>query len=341
MKMYRHLKAMFGVVLVTSTGMAHAVNITTSVDLITPANDQVLDLDLSRLLPIASNNTWDYDLADYTFNFGGTKPVVATVGEKETIGGGCLKLNPIVFGDELTLYFGNYEDSLSLYGIYLEHWMGLNDVLLKFETRSRVEWMDFMGFYVSGYPVDQNSCQDTGRGRVERTGLVLLEDLTENLGEPTNNSNVIECKNKNSDLRDAFVNGGQHGSGLALVGGQPTPLYWNVDSILLTDLGGGAIQIQMDFRPRLGGSSTDYSMYIDMTLVPDQGITNLSINSTGFGVPATNLVNGDLIYTQTAANHVSPINAIKPGGSCPEGRFPLSILLLLLTAVPLKRKRDK
>src|SRR5690606_529155 len=101
-------------------------------------------------------------------------------------------------------------------------------------------------------------CQDTGRGLVERTGLVLLEDLTENLGVPTNRTGVINCRPKNSDLRDAFVNGGQRGTGLATISGEPRPLYWNVDSIVLTDLGGGSIQIQMDFRPRLGGSSTDY-----------------------------------------------------------------------------------
>lgn len=338
------MKALFGVILVVVASAANAVNITTSVDLVTPSNDQVLDLDLSRLLPIATNNTWTYNLYDFNSNPSGlpTKTVVAEIGQRETIGGGCLQLNPVVFGDELTLYFGNYGDSLSLYGIYLEHWMGMNDVLLKFETRSRVEWMDFMNLFINEQitPVDPNSCQDTGRGLVERTGLVLLEDLTENLGVPTNQTGEINCKPKNSDLRDVFVNGGQHGSGLATIGSQPRPLYWNVDSIVLTDLGGGDVQIQMDFRPRLGGSSTDYSMYIDMTLRVDQGITNLSINRSNFGVPANSLSNGDLIYVQTAANHVSPTNSIVPRGTCPEeGRLPLFISLLLLMSALIKRKK--
>jgi hypothetical protein len=314
---------------VCGAGLSYAADITIGVDTADPSLDTVVDLNLVRLLPIAEENSWTYSLTS------GEDPLVprevtARVGEREKIGGGCLRLHPIVFGDELILYLGNYEDSLSLYGIYLERWRGLDDLLMKFETRKRVEWLDFQNRYISDdiTPIDANSCQDTGRGDVERTGLVLLENLTLNLGESGNRRGSIDCSDKNSDLRDNFSSG-QNGTGLATVEGAGNALTWFVNSMLITDLGGGAVQISMVFDPRIDTGRDDYSMNIDMVLSPDQGITSLSITDDGSVAPV-DLDIHDLVYTLTASNHVEPENQEIPGGTCPEeGRFSFLLVLLL------------
>lgn len=352
MKKFRQFKAFTCLFLATAVGFVQAADITTSVDLNNSANDTLVNLDLSSMLPVANDNTWVYDRSDYNYLTNGSTSITATVGKSEVIGGGCLKVNPIVFGGDLILYLGNYGDSLSLYGIYLAHWKGLNDVLLKFETRSRIEWLDFKHHYYNEQitPIDQYSCQDTERGRVEGTGLVILEDLTENLGEPTNKTGVIDCRPKNTDLRDEFVNGGQHGSGLATIAGETKALNWTVDSITLTDQDGvspvnpgGPIRIQMDFRPKIVGDSNDYSMYIDMTLVAGQGITNLSVNSTEFvGITTkSNLKNGDLFYDNVVPNLASATNTLSPKGTCPEDNGSLSLywVLVLFSFTALRRRQ--
>lgn len=322
--------------------VAFAVPITTSVDTSNPENDVKPDINLSTLLPIAEGNTWTYNLEQST----GLEPpapntnktVVADVGQREEIGGGCLRLQPIVFGDELVLYLGNHGDSLSLYGIYLSHWQGLEDVLLKFETRSRVEWRDFQNRYISNEitPIDQNSCQDTGWGRVERTGLVLLEDLTLNWGEPGNQRGQIDCKVKNTDLRDNFT-GGQRGSGLALVRGQTQTLTWIVEAMNISESGGN-VNIQMHFRPIIHSSATDYSMHFDISLTQGQGITELWITDDG-----SNVVDDvyDLHYDQAVPNLVSGTNLVTPGGNCPEDSGRLVYLLCLLSlGLTFSRRRS-
>jgi len=118
-----------------SAGFAYAAVVTTVVDNVDPANDTKVNVDISRLMPIAENNTWTYDLMK------GTNPspesIEAGVGFREKIGGGCLAVNPVVFGADLTLYIGNYGDYLSIHGIHINRWKGLDDLVMKFETRNR------------------------------------------------------------------------------------------------------------------------------------------------------------------------------------------------------------
>lgn len=296
-----------------------AVPITISVDTANPENDVVEDLNLNRLLPIAEGNEWTYSLDNNSVS----RDIIARVGEPEIIGGGCLRVRPIVFGDELALYLGNYGDSLSLHGIYLNRWKGLDDVLLRFESRDRVEWMDFRNRFISEAetPINQDSCQDTGRGRTERTGFVLLEDLTEQLGVAGSERGDIICKDKNTDLRENM----QSGSGTALVKGVDKTLSWKIDSLVITP-NGNEVNITAIFNPRIHSSSVDYSIYLDMTLVSGQGITALSITDGDLNDDIH-----DLEYTLSDTDLVSATNLINPSGSCPgDGRIDLLFLMLLL-----------
>ncbi len=333
---WRPLQQLLGLSVALGVGALHAepVDITIGVN-----PDETIRLNLSRLLPLAEGSSWEYDRT----NFSGSSPVTMQVGDKENIGGGCLKVQPLVFGSELALYLGNYGDSLSLHGIYLEHWKGLNDVLIKFETRYRVEWKDFKPEYVSG-PVHEGSCQDTGRGRVERTGLVLLEDLTENLGEAGSRRGDINCRVKNTDLRAAMERAdnafnllpgagkGQTGSGLATVSGASLALSWAVDAMTVTDLGSGNVRIQMDFNPIIHSLVDDYSMHIDMTLQAGKGITELTITDDGSGI-VDDL--NDLSYTLMSEKLASQENQITPKGSCPDDSGSAHWLLILLGGVVL------
>lgn len=285
-----------------------------------PENNVVADLDLAELLPIAEGNEWIYNLD----NNNTSKEVIASIGAPEIIGGSCLRVRPVVFGGELALYLGNYEDSISLHGIYLNRWKGLDEVLLKFETRNRVEWLDFRNLFVSEAetPIDENSCQDTERGRAERTGFVLLEDLTENLGVAGSARGEIVCRDKNTDLRENM----QSGSGNALVKGVEKTLQWRIDSLVITPNGNNEVNIAAVFNPRIHSSKVDYSIYLNMTLVAGQGITQLSINDGDLNDDIH-----DLQYTLTSTALVSNTNLLSPSGSCPEdGRFGILFLLALL-----------
>lgn len=316
-------------------GFLHAATITTVVDDIDPNNDQTLDLNLSRLMPIAQGNTWTYDLMK------GTNPaaqsIEAEVGFREKIGGGCLALNPIIFGADITLYVGNYEEYLSLHGIHINRWKGLDDVVLKFETRDRVFWKDFQNRYISG-PAQANSCQDTEWGRVERKGLVMLEDLTENLGEVGNQRGEIDCRAKNSDLRSARVSSPvQTGSGTANLSGSAQTLYWSLDSIIITPdaLDSGDVGIEMVFNPNIGSSGNDYRMFINMVLRPRVGIVSLQVNDDAAYVMDEI---HDLSYTLTDSDLASNENQIVPKGTCPEdsGSIPLFIICLLMGYFPIR-----
>lgn len=320
---------------ICSLSLVHAVSITTLVDDVDPKNDQKVNLDLSKLMPIAEENTWTYDLLKGT-NLT-PQSIVAEVGSKEKIGGGCLSLNPIVFGADLTLYLANYGDHLSLHGIYINRWKGLDDVVMKFETRDRAYWKDFENRYISG-AAKANSCQDTEWGRVERTGLVLLEDLTENLGTIGNKRGQINCKTKNSDLRSARVSAPvQTGSGTVTVRGTAQTLYWSMDSIVVTPdyLVSKDLRIEMVFNPDIGSSGVDYSMFIDITLRPKVGIVSLQVNDdAGYVMDEIH----DLSYNLTDSKLASTENQIVPKGSCPEDSGSISFLMLcfLMACFPLR-----
>jgi len=322
--------------LVFFTSIMHAADITLTVDNLNPENDVSVDLNLSRLLPIAEGNTWTYNLMKGTNPT--SIPVTAEVGSSEKIGGGCLALNPIVFGEALALYVGNYGEYVSLHGIYLENWKGLNDVVMKFESRDRVYWKDFQNRYTTGAP-KSDSCQDTEWGRTERTGLVFLEDLTENLGEEGNTRGEINCKTKNSDLRTGRVSAPiQTGSGTVTVKGAAYSFSWNLDSLVYTEdyLAAGDLRIQMTFNPNINSTGNIYTMYIDMTLRSGVGIVDLQINDDA----SYNMdVITDLSYDFVDSSLTSSENQITPKGKCPEdeGSFSLFMILMLLGSFPLSR----
>jgi hypothetical protein len=338
----------FSLLLFATTAIAS--NITVAVDGSDPSNDGVVDLNLERLLPIADGNIWDYLFSN---NIEIDKSITASVGDKEKIGGGCLQVQPINFGGDLSLYLANYGDHLSLHGFYLLNWKGLEDVSLKFETRNRVEWKDFDNKFVSGN-LNQNSCQNTGRGWVERTGLVFLENLNENLGEPGTRAGDIDCSTKNSDLREARLGSPvQNGSGLATVKGSPLVLYWSLDELTyFKNAGGvsGAIRIHMTFNPNLVSLGNDYTIYIDMTLTLDKGITALYINddkgslhvSEDAGLDQLMDQLYDLSYELDPASPalVSTTNELTPSGLCLDeggGRFSFLMCFLLLGLIPLRK----
>jgi hypothetical protein len=297
-----------------------AVPITISVDTNNPENDVVADLNLARLLPIAEGSEWTYILD----NNNNPREVIANIGAPETIGGGCLRVRPMVFGAELALYLGNYEDSLSLHGIYLKRWKGLEDVVLKFETRNRVEWLDFRNRFISEAetPIDENSCQDTERGLTERKGFVLMEDLTQQLGIAGSGRGDIICRVKNTDLRENI----QTGSGTAVVKGVDKTLRWRIDSLVITPNGNNEVNIAAVFNPKIHSSQENYSIYLDITLEAGKGITQLSVTDGDLNDDIH-----DLQYTLGDSDLVSNTNLVVPGGSCPEdGRIDLMFLFIFL-----------
>ncbi len=328
--------ALYSFALLLAPQLALAAPVTFNVSTANPPTDNVAYINLNTLLPLSTRNVWAYTYDQGSFP---SRNVNAVVGGEEKIGGGCLSLRPLILGDDVILYIGNYGDKISLHGIYLRQWKDLEDVLLKFETRYRVEWLDFQNRFVSESitPISDISCQDTGRGAVERGGAVLLEDLTRQLGVAGSGLGEIDCSSKNTDLRDNFLNGGSTGSGTAHVRGQLKSLSWRIDSIALTrNSGNGVVNIQMDFNPTIQASDTDYSMHFDMTLTPGVGVTHLRLTDDG-STTLDDIHDVQFTYNSSASSIRVRSNEVRPGGSCGgDGRLSFLVILLLLGFAPLR-----
>jgi|GEM_PF-6425113 len=332
------LSALFFISACLFSSSSLAVPITFSVDPLDSEQDIQEDIDLNRLLPLADNNTWSYDMLQGS---GTVRQITARLGSAETIGGGCLSVQPITFSNGLSLFIGNDGESLSLYGIDLNLWKDLTDLSFRFETRNRVEWRDFANRFISEdiTPLSSESCQDTGRGGFpDRGGVMLLEDLTENLGTPGNGIGEIDCSTKNSDLRDNLA-GGLTGSGTAFVAGQFNSLVWE-SGVTLTRESNTTVRINLVFRPTVQGSRTDYTMHFNILLTEGVGITSLVLSDDGGPIDFTSRIDEfEFQYRNADSQISSTTNQVVAGGSCPsdDGRVSYFIVLILLGLVVKRR----
>lgn len=345
-----NISILLGSSFVASLSFAVPITIDTTNSDIDPQGFVSTNLDIDALMPMAADNQWVYSFDKPNLvNFGAPMSVTASIGASEVVGGGCLRVYPISFGEDLTLYVGNRGDSLSIHGMYLKRWDDLNDVQLLFETRQRVDWQNFRNKHdignVNAAPIAE-SCedthtqgtrgQDTIKGRSERLGLVLLEflDYANRFGEDDGSGGVV-CSAKIYDLSALFnngLNGTQSGSGTAEVGGEPMSLDWFANSITVTEPDSSSVNISLDYTARIQGRS--HRMTMNIVLISGQGVASLTTTSvTGDGTH-------DLSFTAgTPATGNVSTNELRPSGSCSEDSASFSPLYLLSFCILLGLRR--